>query len=317
MLLPAALSVFVLVIRSSPAAGDGARWGLRLFCELLLPSLLPCFALSGFLTRMGLPEVLEKPCGKIMGFFSQSGAVAAALLNGLLGGYPLGAATLAQLYESGRITKEDAESALSFCDNTGPAFALAALGSGALGSEALGLLLYGVQIFTALLIGLLFRCRNRKKPDTSPAKSQTELPGFAAALTDSVKSSMSSMLNVGAFVIFFAALLFVADQEGLFTLLSLPLLRWTRLEPGACRSLLWSFFELSGTVGLLKELPLSPVSLSIASFALSWGGLCVHLQSTALTAAVGLRNRKRLCGKLLQGILAAVIAYALGLMLQI
>ena len=308
---------FLLLVFKAPAAREGAQWGWTLYTELLLPSLLPCFALSGLLNRLGLSRSLERPCGRLMGCFSQSGEVAAALLSGLLGGYPLGAATLAQLYEGGRITKEDAESALLFCDNTGPAFALAALGSGALGSEALGLLLYGVQVVTALLMGLLFRRRNRKKEDRPTMEKQTEPPGFAAALSESVKSAMASLLNVGAFVIFFAALLFVADEEGLFTLLSLPLLRWTTLEPGACRTLLWSVFELSGSVGLLRSLPPSPVRLAIASFALSWGGLCVHLQSTALTAAVGLRNWKRLWGKLLQGILAGLLAYALGLLLQI
>lgn len=308
---------FLLLVLKAPAAREGAQWGWTLFTELLLPSLLPCFALSGLLNRLGLSSALESPCAKLMGFFSQSGAVAAALLSGLLGGYPLGAATLVQLYESGGITKEDAEYALSFCDNTGPAFAVAALGSGALGSAALGLLLYAVQLFTALLVGFLFRRRaweSTLRKETAQSRSEAS---FAAALSESVKSAMSSLLNVGAFVVFFAALLFVADEAGLFTLLSLPLMELTGLEPGACRTLLWSVFELSGSVGYLRTLPRSPLSLAIASFALSWGGLCVQLQSTALTAPAGLRNGKRFVGKLLQGVLAGLLAYALGLLIHL
>ena len=317
LLLFSTLSVFILLVWKAPAAREGAQWGLTLLWELLLPSLLPCFALSGLLNRLGLAEALERPCQKLMGLFAQSGAVASALLSGLLGGYPLGAATVTQLYESGRITKEDAEFALSFCDNTGPAFAVAALGSGALGSASLGLLLYLVQLMTALLVGLLFRRKawdGTARKETAQSRSE---PSFSAALSESVKSAMASLLNVGAFVIFFAALLFVADEAGLFTLLSLPLMKLTGLEPGACRALLWSFFELSGSVGLLRSLPLSAGSLAIASFALSWGGLCVHFQSTALTAEAGLRNGKRLTGKLLQGVLAGLLAYALGLLLKI
>lgn len=317
LLLFAALAVFILLVWKAPAAREGAQWGLTLLSELLIPSLLPCFALSGLLNRLGLAEALERPCAGLMGHFSQSGAVASALLSGLLGGYPLGAAAVAQLYESGRIDREDAESALSFCDNTGPAFAVAALGSGALGSAALGLLLYAVQLVTALLVGLLFRRRTQKRAEPEQTVETKSEPDFSAALSESVKSALSSLLSVGAFVIFFAALLFVADDSGLFTLLSLPLMRLTALEPGACRALLWSFFELSGSVGLLRSLPLSAAKLAIASFALSWGGLCVHFQSTAVTAGAGLRSGKRLWGKLLQGVLAGLIAYALGLLLKL
>ena len=81
----------------------------------------------------------------------------------------------------------------------------------------------------------------------------------------------------------------------------------TGLELGFCRALLWSFFELSGTVGLLAALPLSPASLSLAAFALSWGGLCVHFQS--LSVCGGLSTARRLPGKLLHGLLAAGLSY--------
>lgn len=315
VLLTLASALFLFTVLRAPAAREGAKWGLSLFTELLLPSLLPCFALSGLLNRLGLPELLRRPCSAVMGLFRQSGAVAAALLSGLLGGYPLGAGALAQLYESGRISREDAESALSFCDNTGPAFAVAALG-GALGSSALGLALYGIQLLTALCVGLLLRRESGggSAPEEPEGKTQALSP--AAALCESVTAAMAAMLNVGAFVIFFAALLFAADEAGLLTALSLPLVR-AGAEPGVCRALLWSFFELSGTVGLLSALPLSPVTLAVGSFALSWGGLCVHFQSTAVTAGAGLRNRRRLFGKLLQGLLAAALAYALGAALKI
>ncbi len=316
LLLSAALSAFALLVWRAPAAREGAAWGLTLMLELLLPSLLPCFALAGLLNRLGLAEALERPCGKLMGCFSQSGAVASALLAGLLGGYPLGASCVAQLYESGRISKEDAESALSFCDNTGPAFAVAALGSGALGSASLGLLLYALQLLSALCVGLLFRRKNPSTQTSELPKQSTEV-SFSKALSESVKAAMASLLNVGAFVIFFASLLFVADDAGLFTALTLPLMRLTGLEPGVCRTLLWSIFELSGSVGLLRPLPLSPVSLGIASFALSWGGLCVHFQSAALSSAAGLRSGKRLAAKLFQGFLSGLTAYGLGLLLHL
>ncbi len=317
MLLFVTLAVFILLVIEAPAAREGAQWGLTLLTELLLPSLLPCFALMGALNRLGLSDALEKPFGKIMGVFSHSGAVAAALLSGLLGGYPLGAAAVAQLYESGRITKEDAQSALCFCDNTGPAFAVAALGSGALGSAGWGLALYGIEILSALGVGLLLGRGSGQRRAAAGKEEEEAAFSFGAVLSESVRAAMLSLLQVGAFVIFFAALLFTADECGLFSFLTLPLLDLTPLSPGECRALLWSFFELSGSVGLLRALPLSPTSLALASFALSWGGLCVHFQSAALCAQAGLGSGKRLAAKLLQGALAALLAWGLGLLILV
>ena len=66
--------------------------------------------------------------------------------------------------------------------------------------------------------------------------------------------------------------------------------------------------ELSSGVGAMAGLPLTPGSLALGEFLLSWGGLCVHGQAGA--AAEGLKMRKRLGGKLLQGVFSAALAYA-------
>ena len=309
-LIAAAGAFLALIVWNAPAK-EGAAWGAQLFVSLLLPSLLPFFVLTNLLNRLGLPEALE---GRLAGLtercFSLPGAAAAALIPGLCGGYPLGAAAAAGLCESGKLTKEETERLLFFCDNTGPAFAVAAMGGGALGSVRAGVLLWICHVLSALLLGLL--CRRRGKPeqsretDTSPAPAPLPIP---KALTESVTAAGSAMLNVGFFVVFFSSLLYVLDAAGLLTALSRALAGTGLLPEEACRCLVWSFFELSGSVGLLSALPLTPSTLAVASFALSWGGLCVCCQSAAVTAPAGLSARTRLQGKLLHGLLAAALAY--------
>ena len=140
LLIPAAL--FLALACWNGAAKEGAAWGAQLFAQLLLPSLLPFFVLSQLLSRLGLPKILERRCGGVMErCFALPGCAAAALVLGLCGGYPLGAATAAALRERGELEQEDAERLLFFCDNTGPSFAVAAMGGGALGSAAAGALL--------------------------------------------------------------------------------------------------------------------------------------------------------------------------------
>ncbi|MBQ2895195.1 MAG: hypothetical protein IJE26_00625 [Oscillospiraceae bacterium] len=299
-----ALALLALLLGESTAAGDGALWGLELCGRLLVPTLLPLFAASGLLNRLGLGDVLAarlaRPFGRLFGV---SGAGASAFLLGLCGGYPLGAATAASLYRDGRIDREEAEQLLSFCDNTGPAFAVAAIGRGALQSTGAGLFLYGVQVLSAVLTGLLLRRRERGGTAALPG---TALP-FPQALAEAVSAAVTAMLGVCGWVIFFSALLFAVNAHGALGSLAGWLGATLGLELHFAKAAVWSLLELSGTVGLLSALPLSPATLALAAFALSWGGLCVHLQSLAVCGE--LSGSRRLGGKLLHGLLAAALSY--------
>lgn len=298
------LLLFLLALGEAKALRAGAEWGLALCLKLLIPTLLPLFALSGLTNRLGLGDALRRGLGGIMGrLFGVSGAGAAAFLLGLCGGYPLGAATAAELYRSGRISREEGERLLGFCDNTGPAFAVAALGMGAFQSAGAGLFLYGVHLIAAVLTGLLLR---GKRCERSLPKESVP-PPFSAALTEAVSAAGRAMLGVCLWVIVFSALLFVLNARGTLDGLAGALAVKFGLELRFCRALLWSLFELSGTVGLLAGQSLSPTTLALAAFALGWGGLCVHFQSLSVSAE--LSARRRLPGKLLHGLLSAVLSY--------
>ena len=115
---------------------------------MIIPALFPFFVLSILLNRLGLPGML----GKLFAPFASrlygiSGAGASALLIGLTGGYPLGAAYIADMERQGSITASEGERLLGFCNNSGPAFIIGAVGSGVFGSVKIGLLLYAVHIF--------------------------------------------------------------------------------------------------------------------------------------------------------------------------
>ena len=298
------LLLFLLAMGEAEALCSGARWGLELCLQLLIPSLLPLFALSSLMNYLGLGDVLAGRLGGSMGRrFGISGAGASAFILGLCGGYPLGAATAAELYKSGRISREEGERLLGFCDNTGPAFAVAALGMGAFQSTAVGLFLYGVHLLSAVLTGILLR---GKCGGTSAAAPGEPLP-FPQAMTAAVSSAGRAILGVCSWVIVFAALLYGLNAHGTLDSAAGALAVGLGWELGFCRALIWSFFELSGTVALLGGLALSPMTLALAAFALSWGGLCVHFQS--LSVCGGLSPRLRLGGKLLQALLAAALSY--------
>ena len=137
---------------------QSCRYAVELCLSLILPSLFPFFVLSVLLNRLGLPGYLGRLLTPLASrVYGVTGAGASALLIGLTGGYPLGAAYIADMERSGAITAREGERLLAFCNNSGPAFIIGAVGAGAFGSGKAGLLLYLCHVLSAMLTGLFFR----------------------------------------------------------------------------------------------------------------------------------------------------------------
>lgn len=221
---------------------------------------------------------------------------------GFLGGYPVGAKTVCTLYEEKLCDRTQAEHLLLFCNNAGPAFILGAAGSAVFHSAAIGFLLLAIQIFSALLVGVLFR---PARGDTAPTQATTNaLRPFSRCLTESVQQAASATVNVCAFVIFFNVVLRLLDCCGLFGLCR-RLLAFCHCPDAWQLPLLSGVLELSNGVALLSG---TVDGLIPAAFLLSWGGCSVHCQTLTCLTQHDLNLRPYFLGKLFQGCVSAALA---------
>ena len=180
------------------------REGVALCLQTVLPSLFPFFVLSSLLVQSDVPRLLSRAMAGVMyPLFGVSGAGASALILGLLGGYPVGARTVAELYGRGEIAREEAEQLLAFCNNSGPGFFLGVCGTAVFGSARAGAYLYLIHVGAALVTGVLLR-RNLGLPRRKAVSRQRAPFDLAAALPAAVQSSFAAVGSVSAFVIFFA-----------------------------------------------------------------------------------------------------------------
>ena len=142
--------------------------------------------------------------------FALGGEGAPALVLGIVGGYPVGARTAAQLHAGGKLCREDAERLLGFCSNAGPGFIFGVCGSGVFKSPRAGLLLFLVHIASALLCGVLMR-RNAKnrRSSTPPPRTPSDKRSAPAHILfpAAVRDSFASVWSVCGFVVIFAVLL--------------------------------------------------------------------------------------------------------------
>lgn len=316
--LPPLLAGLILTaafLRNAAAAAAGCRNALDVCARLLIPSLFPFFVLSGLLNRLGLPELLGRlisPAARRI--YGISGAGASALVMGLLGGYPSGAAYIADLERGGSVTPDEAERLLGFCSNSGPAFIVGAIGLGVFGSARIGLMLYGVHVYSAFLTGLFFR-QPQAAPGALAPKSDPVSP--AAALTMSVKQAVASMLNVCGFSVTFTVLLAVLDGSGLLSGICGMASTRFGFSPVFLRAMLAGVFELGSAAAAMQGLRLCPASLALAAFLVGWGGLSVHFQTLGLLEGCRAKGSFHLTGRLISACIGALTAYGSGLLLAL
>ena len=296
-----------LLLCSRPVSA-AVTHALGLCTDVLLPSLFPFLVLSSFLVSSGaLIPVSNLMAGIMQRVFGLPGCCGTAILLGAIGGYPVGARTVCELYSSCLCSKQDAEKTLFFCNNAGPSFLIGVLGANMLHDGKIGLRLYLIHILSALLIGLLV-CK--KTFHTSAAGTGTSrqhiktpvLPVFLQAVT----GSFHVFLNICAFVLLFAVLLCLLEQSGLLLLLSQHLPGDAALWNG----LVFGVLELTSGSDLLVKGSVSPqIMLSALSFLCGWGGLSVQMQTICLLHDTRLPAKRYLVAKAAHGVLAAILTF--------
>ncbi len=261
---------------------EAAKNAIDLCLSTVIPSLFPFFVCSGLLSALGFAALCSRILSPLMRpLFNLPGSGALTFALGILSGYPIGAATAAELYLSGQCTKTEAERMLAFCNNSGPLFVIGVVGSGYLKNPALGAILYASHIISAMLVGIVFRFYKTSAP-TRPLLPPTALANKKTALFSLggiIDSSVFSILKVCGFVIFFAVLA--------ATLPSNPIL--------------YSFIEITGGIKALSQYD-GALLYPLISFFLAFSGLSVMCQVWAITSSQELSLTPYVLGKLLQGV---------------
>lgn len=174
------------------------------------------------------------------------------------------------------VKKEDALRLLSFCNQPGPAFLFGMVGP-CLPERWMAWVLWGIILVSALFVSLLTR------PGTALAElPPREVPTPAAAMG----SALRVMGSVCGWVIIFRVAAAFLDRWALCFLPSV----WKTAALGA--------LELSNGCCMLCQIPDARVRFLLAAGMLSFGGLCVTMQTISLLDKLPIKTY--LWGKALQ-----------------
>lgn len=320
-LIGVALALAMLGLVVSPReTSDAGREGIRLCLDVIIPSLFPFFVISTLIIELGLARYFGAALERVMRpFFNVSGPCSIAVVLGFVGGYPLGAHTAISLYEKKLCSREEAERLLAFCNNSGPAFILGAVGAGILGSSTAGWLLYLAHTAASLTVGFIFRFYKRKKASPSVQsreRGREAAPKLSKAFVTSVKSSASSIFNICAFVVFFTVavrLLFISGILPAVAGFIGELLSPFGTNPAMIKDLLTGLIEMTSGLFSLQGSASAQLAgqMAMAAFMLGWAGLSVHCHVLTFIGRSGLSPWTYISGKLLHGLISAVYAFGM------
>ena len=186
-----------------------AREGLGLWLDTLLPTLLPFLILTGILLRTdGITRIVQPiaPFFKVLTGLSGEGAYAFVL--GLLCGYPMGAKLTADLYHAGKISRQESEYLLTFCNNPSPAFLVTYVGQICLEGKVPVGFLVGILFLSDMTCMCFFRFfvfRKKSTPVLADLESTENRAAAQGGILDSViMNSFETMAKLGGYILMFS-----------------------------------------------------------------------------------------------------------------
>jgi sporulation integral membrane protein YlbJ len=217
-------------------------YALKLFFEVVFPSLLPFFILSDVLLSTGMVHYLGVYFEPLMRpLFNVPGVGSFVFSMGLAAGYPMDAVLTAKFRRQGLCTKIEGERLLAFSNSADPLFLFGALAVGLFGQPALGAVFALAHYTSVIMVGLTFRFYGRRR-DPSHAGEQVVLRGihrrafdalirgrqedgrpYGQVINQAITESMSTLFMIMSFMVLFAVLLKVMTETGIMVVLTVPL----------------------------------------------------------------------------------------------
>jgi len=249
------------------------REGIELCLYTVLPSLFPFCVFSILLSRNLQPLPLFRPLGRA---FRMPPGSETILLTGILGGYPMGAQSIHGAWVSGNLSREDAQRLLMFCSQPGPAFLFGILANAF--SPGQCWLLWAVLLGSAWIVALVFPGAQPATTHQSRTSPDSRKPVIAAAT--------AAMGNICGWILLMRMLIGFLDRWVLW------------IFPDSIHCLISGILELTNGCCMVGNLANPQIRFILTCCMLSFGGICVLMQTKSLTSGLDIRYYIR--GKLLQ-----------------
>lgn len=329
----ASMLTFSLVIFPKDAL-QAALDGLKIFWEIVFPSLLPFFVLSEILLGLGVVHCLGVFLEPMMRpVFNVPGAGAFAMSMGLAAGYPMDAVITGKFRRKGLCTRVEGERLLAFTNTADPLFIFGAVAVGMFGLPELGAILAVAHYLSSFSVGFLFRFYRRHESTSRDADSRRphgilrralraliagrreDGRSFGQLIGDAVRESVSTLLMIGGFIMFFSVLVRILTVIGFMrriTPLIAAILRPLGVSATLVPAFLSGFLEIDLGTAAAGRAAAPLIERAVAASAIvAWSGLCVHGQVASVLHGTDIRMGPYFLARFCHAVLAGAYTFAL------
>ncbi|NLY75669.1 MAG: sporulation integral membrane protein YlbJ [Firmicutes bacterium] len=331
------VSLLTLSLVIYPEAGvNAAIGGMKIFWEIVFPSLLPFFVLSEIMLGMGVVHFLGVLLEPLMRpLFNVPGVGAFALSMGLAAGYPMDAVITGKFRRNKMCTRVEGERLLSFTNTADPLFIFGAVAVGMFGRPALGITLATAHYVASFTVGIIFKYYhyndqplpdgfrdssgkegifNRAVRALFKARREDGRP-FGRLMGDAVKESMTTLLMICGFIMLFSVLVKVTAIFGILNMITPVIgniLKVFKISPELATSVFNGILEidLGAMAASSASVPLLDKAI-ITSWIIAWSGLSVHGQVASVIHDTDIRMVPYVIARLLHGLFAAFYTWLL------
>ena len=222
---------------------------------------------------------------------------------------------------NGLCTKEEGERLLSFTNNSGPLFIIGTVGISLFGNTTIGLLLFITHLLSSITVGICFKFWKKNKYNhtksfryTRHSNSNIKLNNLGEIFSKSISSSISSVVLISGFVVFFSVIISILNNSGFFNICTnilKPLFNILNIKTEYIKPILSGLIELTNGLKLVSIIHVKKISISIliCSFLLGFGGFSILLQVFSIISKSDLSIKPYLYGKVLHGAFATLYTF--------
>lgn len=282
--------------------------GIMVWATVVLPALLPFIFFTKTLTELGVADILASKFKLFPKIFKVPSLAIYVFILSILSGYPVGAKIVADLYESGAISKEEAYKITTFTSNSGPMFILGSVGIGMLTSRNLGIIILISHILGALINGLIYR--NHKENSTEINKKIIEKNNLS--IGDLMWNTVHSVLIIGGFIALFFVIIEIINYLNIFSPISNLFSKIFNCDANIFTAIFNGIFEITRGCLDISKLGLSElISGTLCTFIISFGGLATTMQALVFLKKFDMRFSFFIKQKITHAIFASVISFIL------
>lgn len=305
------LFLFILLLTFWQGYSEAVKNGFLLWLTVIAPSMFPYLIITSILS--GLP-FLENACMRLTPIskklFRTNGLTLYAFLMSIICGYPVGASIISSLKNKRLISDSEAERASVFCSTSSPTFTVLCVGKLMFNNIKLGFLLYFINVFVAVLSGILMRGHKKNQPILMPTPNNAEIK---INFYDCVYDSIISTLVVGGIITFFYILTELLYSLNILVPLTFVFSKIFNDQTTA-RGLVFGIFESTKGLNVLASGNINLFSLPLCASICGFGGISVIMQSLAFLKSAKIKTARFLIFKILHAVLGFILGFVLSLL---